>query len=112
MVKKFPGEIKKGDMFKSPTGLIYICTEAFFGLSMVAVGRVKPIKVVKKKLPKDAAVIRRITLTLKGGAYLGQIFIIHMNQANKPKWLLKQGFRIIDKNGYIRGGQHVKLKKI
>ena len=107
-VKEFPGEIKKGDKFKSPTGLVYICTEAFFGLSMVG----RSIKVMKKKLPKNAAVIRRITLTIKGGPSFGQIYIIHLNQANQPKWLLKQGFRIVDRNGYIRGGQHVKLKKI
>lgn len=109
-IKKFPGEIKKGDKFKSPTGLIYICTEAFFGLSMV--GRIKSIKVMKKKLPKGVVVVRRIVLTPKGGASFGQIYIIHMNQANQPKWLLKQGFRIVDRNGCIRGGQHVKLKKI
>ena len=107
-VKVFPNEIKKGDRFKSPTGFIYICTEAFFGLSMV--GRI--IKVMKKKIPKNVAVVRRIVLTPKGGSTFGQIYIIHLNQANKPKWVLKQGFRVIDKNGYIRGGQHIKLKKI
>lgn len=107
-IKIFPGEIKKGDKFKSPTGLVYICTEAIFGLSMV--GRI--INVMKKKLPKDAAVVRRIVLTPKGGSTFGQVYIIHMNQANQPKWLLKQGFRIVDRNGCIRGGQHVKLKKI
>ncbi len=102
-------EIYVGDRFVDPDGRIYICKSAYVSVNIPK----SPwrLRVMKKKLPRSSYIIRRVSL-ISGRR---PIDVVHKDpgpKKNRREWIIKHGLKIIDKNGYIRGGQEVKLKKI
>lgn len=116
MIRKFPRELREGDIFKeSETGREYICTQAKI---IIITRNHKVLKVMKKKVRPNQmfAITRCVDLSpypyyttrgVSGGYYPS----IHAAES-KPKVIFHQKFWLIDKSGHLRIGHARQLTYI